>query len=897
MNHAFLLSANIILVCFVSVFGVDDFTNYADVQDSYEMPIHDTCGTLLQDYIDATLRTLRPDERHWFYDSYVCEKIQREDNRTLEKLKGKVTLDYDNINDTYEQPLFKTCGTLLQDYWENYSLRNLTSSERAFYYDEDTMKQIQEEEAKMAQEGKDREWLRKMEKKVLNEGIDSYERQRTTDIVYDDFHSPVPKTTNMKISPIDDLYISQASNVSDTDISESTYKREMKYGDIPRWLADRYDKIHDEFIKKKDKQAIEYAVLKGFFPSTGRIVQPTITTRKRRMLTHRYDTTTHKIRQKTRHLHRSNEKTHQTPKETIKPRLKRNIKADVPRHTVISLLKNMNGKVKRSIEKNKTTKRMYRKITNEDGMIILKRWADQVAQGERELEREERKEKKEAEKLKQKMENRRLKEEKSKLLTKIIRSTRFTRKKKTTPTTTEVTVTTEDSWETTIKIVEPTRRPLYFTWSKTLGTYGHFNLAKEDTQPNAEQTEVEVNEAFQEFLSPSTQTKRLPNATTPRKRVRQSTTPYFEHTLPNRFNRTVYYWMYERRYAQHSTPTPVMDSCGHISLERSEERPLELQFMDYLFDTRRRKPTLKLNLTTVTISAREYESFLARHQIYRNVYEQHWGLATMSHWNVGDTRFQKVDVKHKLGADFYDRRPYSSTRRCDNMNYQDLNVMGLGNFTLPDFKNKKYTMADSYEYHDPFVKYLEDPGHVTANWTTIDFNNVEIPVGPHQRYPNGTLKTAEVLVKEDYELRKNLFGKSCEIYDEEFAFADELTKPSAEYINHREEQDKFFYKNVSRTIGPKHAQKSVYDVYEESDYEDSFRKWKEFKKNEALNNVSLMEETREKNYVDPQVIIDQAYKYTTVYNIFKRETVPTVSGEIPFKFQLKVNPGALKVVP
>lgn len=869
MNNAASVS---IILCFVSVLCDDE---YADVKDTYEMPIFDTCGTLLHEYINSSLRTLTSAERNMFYDSYVIDRIKRQDNLTLERLKGEPTLDYDAINDTHEQTLFQTCGTLLQHYWENYSLRNLTSSERNFYYDEDNMKVIKKEEEQMIQERKDQEWLKKMENRVINDHLDSLERRKTTDIVYHDWVSPVPKTTGMLISPIDDLYISQASNVSDTDISLSTYNREMKYGDAPKWLTDRFDKIQDEYIRMKDKKAIEDAVLRGLLPSTGKIeVQPLTITGKRRLLTHRYDRTMKRIHRKT----------------ISKSRCK---------FTDHFLL----GKVKRSAdagEKN-TTERQIRKrnkITNEDGVWILKQWADKVRQGELELEREEKKTKKEAEALKIKIEKNKIKQEKKlkRLLSSSIRSTKFTRKR--TTNTHRTSPKTEDSWETTVTEIIPTRRQLYVTLVHSLGTYGYFNPAKEVTEPNAEQTEVNFDEFFN-YLAPSTQaTRKWANTTTPRKRLRQTTTPYVEHTMPNRFNRTVYYWLYERLYAKHSTPTPQIDSCGLISMEHSKERPLELKFMDYLFDTRRKKPTLKLNLTTVTISAKEYENFLAKHQIYRKVYEDHWRLATMNHWNlIGDSRFQKGNIKSKFGVDFYDRRPYSSTRRQDNLNYMDMMDFLGNNHTQPNFKNQKYTFADSYDYQDVWEKYLLDPGHVTANWTTVDFQNVQFPIGNHQRYPNGSLKSAEVLIKEDYEFRKNVFGKSCEIYNEEFANPEDLTKPSEEYIEHRRQQDRFFYPNVSLTIGPKHAQKSVYDMYDEPEYEDWYRKWRDQRKHDPMNNISLERETREDTYVDPQVIIDQAYKYTTTYNPFKHETIPTEKGEVGIKLKLIVNPKADLVLP
>ncbi|KAL1463231.1 hypothetical protein WDU94_015004 [Cyamophila willieti] len=356
--------------------------------------------------------------------------------------------------------------------------------------------------------------------------------------------------------------------------------------------------------------------------------------------------------------------------------------------------------------------------------------------------------------------------------------------------------------------------------------------------------------------------------------------------------------MYERKFALHKFPPPQNDSVPLISMEHTEEKPMEVEWMDYLFNTRRIKPTPVLRLTTVTISSKEYENFLAKHQIYRNIYEQHWRLATMSHWNHGDTRFMKSDIKMKnLGADFYDRRPYSSTKRQDNMNYDDWSF--IGNFTQPDFKRNKYTFADTYEnYHDPWKKYWEDPGYVTANWTTVDFNDMRVPIPPHQIFPNGTLKSAEQLIKEDYEFRKDMLGESCHIYSEEFAHPNELTQCSEEYLDHVRKQDRYFFPNVSLTIGPKHDKKSVYDIYEESSYEDSYRKWKEHRKqNDPLQNVSLQEETRETDYVDPQEIIDIAYKYTTEYNPYKREYLPTEEGEHAIELKFKIKSGADLVMP
>lgn len=890
MNNALLLSVSLVLVFSVLIL-CDEYTL---VQDTDEISNFETMGNLLTEYMNASIRTLNPEERNMFYDSYLLEEIEKADNRSLERRKHIPTLDYSNINDTDEKSLFQTCGTLLQHYWENYSLRNLTSSERNFYYDDDLEKEIEKENEEYRQELKDKEWYRKMEDRVVNEEIDSMERQRTTH--WEDLEgwmTPVPKTTVMMMSPLDNLDLSEADNVSMTDISEQTYMRGMKYGDAPRWLADRFDQIQDAFIKRRDKNAIYQAYMIGMLSSTGRIVTiSTASTRKRRRLTHKYDRTVrfehqvykgNKTKEQTRHY-----------KKGTKSRLKRNV--DTVMETSLEKNEISNHELKQCAEDltTKKTVRKRQKITNQDGVVILKEWADMVRRGELELKKEDKKEKKMAEKLKLKLEKKKIKEEQKKLITKLIRSTKFTRKSKT-PTTT-IPVTFEDSWETTHTTETPTRRPMKYTWRHTLGLYGHYNPAKEITEPNAEQTEVNINELW-EILSPSTQMyTRMLNATTPQRKIRKSTTPYVEHTMPNRYNRTVYYWLHERRFALHSTPPPENDSCGHGSFEHTEERPLEIQFMDYLFDTRRNKPTLRLNLTTVTISNREYESFLGRHQVLRKVYENHWRLVTMSHWNIGDTRFQRNPIKSKWGVDFYDRRPYSSTRRQDNPIYDDVDIIGE-NFTKPDFKNKKYTMADSDDYHDPFVKFLEDPGYVTANWTTVDFQNMDIEIPAHQRYPNGTLKSVEVLIKEDYEFRKNMLGESCEIYREEFAHPDELTRPSAEYIEHRAKQDKYFYPKVNLTIGPKHAQRSVYDVYEDSEYEDLYRKWKVFKKNEPLNNVSLMQDTREETYVDPQVIVDIAYKHTTTYNPFKHETIRTEPDEIGFKFKLVVNKEALNLQP
>lgn len=890
MSNAFLVSGIVILVFSVSTLCDDEYTH---VLDSDQISNFETCGTLLQEYMNETLQTLDSEEHAMFYDSYVLEAIEREDNRTLEAQKHIPTLDYDNINDTDEKSLFQTCGTLLQHYWENYSLRNLTSAEKDFYYDEEVVKEIKKEEEEVRQEEKDKDWLRKMEDRVINEEIDSIERSRTTDPHLEGWMTPEPRTTVLMMSPLDDLDLSQADNVSMTDISEETYNREMKYGDAPRWLADRFDVIHDAFIKRRDRNAIQEAYMQGMLPSTGRIVPVfTASTRKRRRLTHRYDRT-EKLDHKLHKSNKTKERKHHYRKGT-KSRLRRNI--DIASETLQDRNEKNNNEPK-SAEGMMTTKKLVRKrqkITNQDGVVILKKWADLVRRGELELEREEKKDKKMAEMLRVKIEKKKLKEEQKKLMTKLIRSTKFTRK--TTTQATTIPVTIEDSWETTQKIITPTRRPMYYTWRHTLGIYGNYNPAKEVTEPNAEQTEINMNDLW-EILSPSTQQyTRMSNATTPKRRIRQSTTPYVEHTMPNRYNRTVYYWLHEKRFALHSTPTPEIDSCGHVSLEHTEERPLEIQFMDYLFDTRRNKPTLRLNLTTVTISAKEYENFLGKHQIFRKVYEDHWRLATMSHWNIGDTRFQKNQVKSKWGADFFDRRPYSSTRRQDNMIYDNVDIIGE-NFTKPDFKNQKYTMADSYEYHDPFVKYIQDPGYVTANWTTVDYQNLEFPIPAHQRYPNGSLKSVDVLIKEDYEYRKNMLGASCDIYREEFAHPDELTRPSAEYIEHRLKQDRLFFPKVNLTIGPKHPHRSVYDVYEDSEYEDLYRKWRVDKQNDPLNNVSLMQETREETYVDPQVIIDIAYKHTTTYNPFKHETIKTEPGEVGFKCKYVVNKKALVVQP
>uniref|UniRef100_A0A8D9B2H4 Uncharacterized protein n=1 Tax=Cacopsylla melanoneura TaxID=428564 RepID=A0A8D9B2H4_9HEMI len=310
MHLACVSSVSVIQVCSILISVVLCDYDYDNVKDSYEVPIFETCGTLLQDYWNASkLRTLNPEEREMFYDSYVLNKIEREDNRTLDLMKDEPTLDYSAINDTHEQTLFKTCGTLLQHYWENYDLRNLTSSERNFYYDESMMRKIEKEEKEVLQEHKDQEWLKKMEEKILNERIDSEERRRTTDKEYDDWVSPVPKTTVLRMSPMDNLFISQASNVSDTDISDSTFNREMKYGDAPKWLTDRFDQLQEEAIRKRDKKAIHDAVMYGFLPSTGFIVQSTATTRKRRMLTHRYERTektSNKVHRKTHHPHEPN---------------------------------------------------------------------------------------------------------------------------------------------------------------------------------------------------------------------------------------------------------------------------------------------------------------------------------------------------------------------------------------------------------------------------------------------------------------------------------------------------------------------------------------------------------------------------------------------------------------